>query len=450
MSIYFFEKNDKCVVFQSQTLKAWLADYGTKSILKAIMAGRAKEDVCGSFAISTERYNQLLSIANPGPEPEHPNDNSLSSLILHVSNTCNLACAYCYAHGGSYRSKASVMDVATVRKAIDAFFDQYSEIREVKFFGGEPFMNTDVIAEACRYIAAKKVRNEISRVPRYKVITNGTILPDSGLKAVRDYGIDVVLSVDGPEKVHDACRVYKGSSFGTFNDILKTANRLRESTNGSQPCGIEATYTAEHERAPISVHETVKYLSETFRVNPEKVNISPVIAEKGSPFNLNDLVSSFSLSVTDGIREQNLGNGCYSSQKINAYVRRLKLGLPAGSKICHAGSDWLAVSANGDVYPCYMFMDEKAFCMGNVHDAMFPSEQFHRLSSDFANAGNTRDQTCGSCCYKNLCASCMGMNYRENGDPFKMSSIQCRFNKSLLPPLIAEEAQEMLQMEECL
>lgn len=161
---------------------------------------------------------------------------AIQGVKIHVSNTCNLRCKYCYAHGGNYGEKDSLMTVPIAQKVVEFIekSDQLNELKYITFFGGEPLMNPDVIEYICEKTYQKGMM--------YLLQTNGTLLDDSILQLLTKYKIDVTVSLDGPKEINDFNRVRQDGK-GTYEEILKNICTMQE--QGVNISGIEATLSKE-------------------------------------------------------------------------------------------------------------------------------------------------------------------------------------------------------------
>ena len=386
---------------------------------------------------AAEKQQLSEQITKPVYEPMVPIDESyLSTLILHVSNACNMRCRYCFANHGNYGAESGLMPVRVALDAVEVFYRRYDRIKQIKFFGGEPLMNLDAIEAVCRDILGRYERGEVKKLPEYKIVTNGTILPERAMRLIRDYDIQTVFSMDGPEPVHDYARVFADDR-GSFSVIRDHFRALRDFTGGKQPYGVEMTYHAIHKAHGLSMSDVTDFFVREFGVDAHAVNISPVSAGDGSVFSLEDnnfclveaaeqLLDSFYQGKTD----------VPVDQKLYYLTRKIKRGIQTDRQVCNAAWKWVAVSATGDVYPCFMFMNRDEFKMGSIYSDLFNDPRYMRLTETWKNYDRLEKDTCGLCFCNRICVNCMGQNLDSSGSVYDKTPEQCRTTRKLMETLI--------------
>lgn len=289
-------------------------------------------------------------------------------------------------------------------------------------------MNPDVMEAVGRY-----VQNRPGQKPVIKAITNGTILSERHKQIVRDYQIKVVFSIDGPPAVHDAGRIFRDGR-GTFQKIYENFQELRAYTDGKQPYSIDVTYSGIHERNGLSVNDVVWYLSDLFDVRPSKVNVSVISAQPDSPYTLKDPMCMVK-SAEDALERARSGDD-RTHMKLRSVIRRLKNRALTGDSVCDACKSWAAVSYQGELYPCLMFMDRAEYAMGPVTPEMFLSEKYHHVYDRFQSYRKKTHWPCCDCIAKNVCAACMGINEYYTGDLHTSSPAQCRETQRIVQTAI--------------
>ena len=155
----------------------------------------------------------------------------LDRLVLNVSNVCNLNCCYCYAKGGSYGEDESFMEENVAIRTVDYFYNRYNDINSIQFFGGEPLLNPEIIQTVCEHILDKYNKNKIQKLPVFAVVTNGTIMSSKILEILSDYKIQITVSIDGPQFIHDPLR-----GQGTYDKIIENIEYLK---NENITIGVE-------------------------------------------------------------------------------------------------------------------------------------------------------------------------------------------------------------------
>ncbi len=340
-------------------------------------------------------------------------------LTFNVSNCCNMACKYCYAHGGSYHSKENLMKIDTAKKALDLFYSKYKKISSIKFIGGEPALNLEVTEFICRYQKEKLRRGEIAKLPEFIFVTNGTIVNDRLINLANEYGVKIGFSLDAPEFVNDQVRVMKDGT-GSASLVLENIRKLQEATQGREPYSVNAVYTKVEEEAGVSIPEIVHYIKDGLQI--PSVHIIPVDVPEESPYRL-----SGNQAFVDGVEEllaewRNTGNE-YFFHNLKGIIRKIEKKLCSPDYICDAGFGLFSISAEGKVYPCHLFTDLEEFCLGTVEENIFASERFWTLSRELREYNRLASEPCKSCPANRICIGCLGANYFRTGskyipDPF--------------------------------
>lgn len=385
------------------------------------------------YRVHEERKNELGIQLNAYNGENNIEDNGFDTLILHISNDCNLNCRYCFAGHGSYRSSKGMMTEETVCKAIDCIYNKYSYIHEIKLFGGEPALNLSAIETAGKHVMSLYNKGKIIKLPKFKIITNGTIVNERFIELIKKYKISVVFSIDGPSEIHDAARIDR-NGIGTFELVKNNFKKIRNATNDSQPYSIDVTFSHFHEQYGYSVNDTVKYLSETFGVRPNKINISLVSATNDDEYCLMDK-NHFENSAVNAISNMSDGNSCVH-MKLNAILKSLKKHSCAPENYCMAGGKWLAVSYTGAVYPCLMFMDRDEYYMGNVRENLFENEKYKKVNELFQNHKKKENIECRNCSFINLCSNCMGQNEFETGSIYHCTPNNCESKRKMIMTIV--------------
>lgn len=279
----------------------------------------------------------------------------VSGLTLIVATDCNMRCSYCYAGQGSYGRTRELMTMDVAEEAVRKVFAHFPHVRQVRFFGGEPFLNADVIRGVCGLITEDLGLRHIS----FAVETNGTLITDEIVSMVKEYSIDLGVSLDGPSSVHDYHRVFRDGT-GSHDLVVANLERLRE---GGVRFAVVCTYTEKHR--PMVMGELRAYLR----------HISPYY--QISPCMSHDLTTVVPISREDrlaGLRSAGDKDVGYELQPLQQLSSVFSDALP--EHFCDAQSR-LTVFPDGSVFPCELLCEDD-FYMGNVRMHDFPSSDFNR------------------------------------------------------------------------
>ncbi len=321
-------------------------------------------------------------------------DIPLQTLVLHVTDACNLDCVYCYR---SIRKQGArhqrTMDAATARAAIDLLFEHSGSCQEVVvvFFGGEPFLNVELISTTAAY--ARQKAHETGKIVQFAVTTNGTLLTPEAVRCIDEYHIGVTVSIDGYDAIHDRARPFADGSASSPR-VLEGLNTLF-AQRGLRPVAARVTVTQHPEAVP----EILAFLLEQ---GFTEVGFAPVTSVD-TAFQLSDdgmhtLLASFRSLAEDFLsrarRDEVLGFSNLIDLLVILHQGEIK------DYPCGAGLGLFAVAPDGRLYICQRLTDEEHCCMGTVTDG-FDREHVVRFR---ANVMAKRHEQCRRCWVRKICA----------------------------------------------
>ena len=362
----------------------------------------------------------------------------VKALCLHVTHDCNLACRYCFAEEGEYHGQRALMSFEVGKQALD-FLIEHSGNRtnlEVDFFGGEPLMNWDVVKQLVEYGRSREA--ETGKRFRFTVTTNGVLLNDEMMDFINREMHNVVLSIDGRKQVNDFMRPFR-SGKGSYDLILPKFKKMAESRN-QQQYYVRGTYT--HHNLDFS--EDVLHLADE---GFEQISVEPVVAPSTADY---------------AIQEADIPALCHEYEKLaEAILARRRAGngfnffhfmidLSGGPCVykrisgCGAGTEYLAVTPWGDLYPCHQFVGNTDFLLGNVKDGIVNTE----LRDRFKMVNVYAKDTCRDCFSKFHCSGgCAANAYNFTGDILKPYEIGCELQRKRLECALMIKAAEADQGE---
>ena len=318
----------------------------------------------------------------------------VKALCLHIAHDCNLACKYCFAEEGEYHGRRELMSLEVGKKAIDFLIANSGSRRnlEVDFFGGEPLMNFDVVKEIVAY--GRSLEKEHNKNFRFTLTTNGILLNDDIMEFANKEMANVVLSIDGRKEVHDHMRPSRNGK-GSYDIILPKFKKFAESRNQDKYY-VRGTFT--HNNLDFS--EDVKHLAE---LGFKQISVEPVVGLEEEQYSIKpeDLEKCF--EEYDKLAKYMIE--CKKAGKdFNFFHFMIDLsGGPCVAKRlsgCGSGTEYLAVTPWGDLYPCHQFVGEEEFLMGNVWDGVTTPE----LREKFKCSNVYSKPKCKNCFAKFYCS----------------------------------------------
>lgn len=334
------------------------------------------------------------------------NSKVIKALCLHVAHSCNLACSYCFAGQGKYHGKDALMSFETGKRAFDFLIENSGTRRnlEVDFFGGEPLLNWDVVKKLVGY--ARSIEKEKNKNFRFTLTTNGVLIDDEVIEFANKEMSNVVLSLDGRKDVHDRFRVdYAGK--GSYDKILPKFKKLVESRKGENYY-MRGTFT----------HFNTDFTKDIFHMADlgfRELSMEPVVCSPDSPSALTEedlpvLFEQYEILAKEMIRRRKNGDGF----TFYHYMLDLKNGPCIYKRIsgCGSGTEYMAVTPKGDLYPCHQFVGEEEYCLGNIWDGVKNTD----VQDKFRLCNAYSREECRDCWAKLYCSGgCAANSYHATG-----------------------------------
>ena len=357
----------------------------------------------------------------------------VKALCLHIAHDCNLACKYCFSDEGEYHGKRELMSYEVGKKALD-FLVANSGSRtnlEVDFFGGEPLMNFEVVKQLVKY--GRSLEEPNNKKFRFTLTTNGVLLDDDILEFANKEMSNLVLSLDGRKEVHDLMRPRRGGQ-GSYDTVVPKFIKAAESRN-QMNYYVRGTYT----RNNLDFAKDVIHMAD---LGFEQISVEPVVADKSESYaireeDIDTLIKQYDELTAEMIKRKKEG------KPFNFFHFMIDLsGGPCVAKRlsgCGSGTEYLAVSPSGDLYPCHQFMGMKDFLLGNVDEGVIRTD----IRDEFKLCNVYAKEKCKNCFAKFYCSGgCAANSYNFSGSINGTYEIGCELQKKRIECAIALKALE--------
>lgn len=398
-----------------------------------------------------EAYEEIESLKEEGllftedTYQEHPSfvnrKKVVKALCLHVSHDCNLKCKYCFASQGDFGGEKEMMSFEVGKRAIDYLIANSGNRRnlEIDFFGGEPLMNFDVVKELVAY--GRKVEKENGKNIRFTITTNGVLLDDDKIDYINEHMHNVVLSLDGRKEINDNMRPTVNDK-GSYDVIMPKFKKLVDKRPKDKYYYIRGTFTRDN----LDFSEDVlHFANEGFKLT----SVEPVVGDESNPYALREEDMDKVFAEYEKLAKQ------YAKRKLDGedftffhFVVDLNQGPCVIKRItgCGAGNEYLAVTPNGDIYPCHQFVGNDDFKLANILDdeVIIPQE----ISNMFRDAHVYSKEDCKTCWNKFYCSGgCHANAINFNDDIKKPYELGCEMQKKRTECSIMIQAKLMLEGE---
>ncbi|OOO00203.1 MAG: thioether cross-link-forming SCIFF peptide maturase [Epulopiscium sp. Nele67-Bin004] len=357
----------------------------------------------------------------------------VKALCLHVAHDCNLACKYCFASEGEYHGERSLMTAEVGKASIDFLIKNSGHRKniEVDFFGGEPLMNFGVVKEVVEYARSKEA--EANKNFRFTMTTNGILLNDEIIAFLNEHMHNVVLSLDGRPEINDQMRPTCNGR-GSYDVIVPKFKKLVESRNNKQYY-IRGTFT----------HNNLDFSQDVLHMADAgfgEVSVEPVVAPSDKGYALQDediekLCEEYETLAKEMLRRHKEDGECFN---FFHFMVDLTGGPCVHKRLagCGSGTEYLAATPEGDLYPCHQFVGMEEFKMGDVWEGVTNVDR--RKQFEASNV-YTKDD-CTKCWAKLHCSGgCAANSYNFNGNIDSTYEIGCALQKKRLECAIGIQAE---------
>lgn len=361
------------------------------------------------------------------PSPDvgaQPKSKEIKAMCMHLSHDCNLRCKYCFAGEGLYHGERMHMSLEVAKKAIDFLIANSGNRHnlEVDFFGGEPLMNFDVLKQTVEY--GRQQAKLHNKEFKFTTTTNGILLTEEVSKYLNEEMDNVVLSLDGRKQINDSQRPTANGK-GSF-DLIIDKYRFFRSIRGDKSYFIRGTFTSANP-------DFAKDVLEMTNLGFDQVSVEPVVLPEDHPLaikpeQMTEILDNYEQLAVKYVEMRKKPETWFS---FFHFVVELENGPCYKKRLvgCGAGSEYVAVTPDGSIYPCHQFAGESQYLLGNVFDGKLNEEirDMYRNSSIFTKP------VCQNCWAKYHCSGgCAANAIHYNGDINKPYLQACEMMKKRL------------------
>lgn len=345
----------------------------------------------------------------------------VKALCLHIAHDCNLACRYCFAEEGEYHGRRALMSYEVGKKALDFLIANSGKRRnlEVDFFGGEPLMNWEVVKQLVEYGRSQEEAH--GKHFRFTITTNGVLLNDEIMDFCNKEMSNVVMSLDGRKEVNDLMRPTRNGHGSSYDIIVPKFQKFAESRAGKDYY-VRGTFT----RNNLDFSEDVKHFAD---LGFEQMSIEPVVASPEEPYAIREedlpkILEEYDKLAVEYIKRKKEGRGF----NFFHFMIDLNQGPCVAKRLsgCGSGTEYLAVTPWGDLYPCHQFVGQEEFLMGNVDTGVTRTD----IRDEFKLCNVYAKEKCRKCFARFYCSGgCAANSYNFHGCITDAYDIGCEMQK---------------------
>lgn len=435
--IHQYKNNGFNMVLDVNSGSVHVVDEVVYDVLEQTAGGRKQEEICQilksrySEEEMQEAFREIRELTAQGmlfTEDAYRNAIDLfkdrpyvvKALCLHIAHDCNLACRYCFAQEGEYHGRRALMTPEVGKKALDFLIRNSGNRRnlEVDFFGGEPLMNWDTVKELVAY--GRKQEKKFDKNFRFTLTTNGVLLNEEVMEFANQEMANVVLSIDGRKEVHDYMRPFRKGA-GSYDLIVPKFQKMAEQRHQTNYY-VRGTFT----------HYNLDFAADVLHLADlgfKQISIEPVVAPPEEDYaiqkeDLPVIMEQYDILSREMIRREKEGRG------FNFFHFMVDLtGGPCVYKRlsgCGSGTEYLAVTPWGDLYPCHQFVGNESFILGNVDEGIKETD----ICDAFRQCNVYAKKACSECFARFYCSGgCAANSWNFTGRINDVYEIGCAMQK---------------------
>ena len=345
----------------------------------------------------------------------------VKALCLHIAHDCNLACRYCFAEEGEYHGRRALMSYEVGKKALDFLIANSGARRnlEVDFFGGEPLMNWEVVKQLVEY--GRSLEEPNNKRFRFTITTNGVLLNDEIMDFCNREMSNVVMSLDGRKEVNDYMRPTRNGHGSSYEITVPKFQKFAES-RGQKNYYVRGTFT----RNNLDFGNDVLHYAD---LGFEKLSMEPVVAAPEEPYSIREedlpqIMDEYDRLAKEFVKRQKEGRGF----KFFHFMLDLSQGPCVAKRLsgCGSGTEYLAVTPWGDLYPCHQFVGNEEFLLGNVDTGVVNT----KVRDEFKLCNVYAKEKCKNCFARFYCSGgCAANSFNFHGSITDAYDIGCEMQK---------------------
>ncbi len=390
-NIHLISRNGEYASFDKETYSLLSLNELTYQVIGFLQSGMSVLEVSLKTGVAVSEIKNLVSTLDAQVPLSNAKEKEnkkpvVNRITLHISNDCNLRCKYCYASGGNYKQKRGLMTEQTAKQFMDFCVEEFERIENIVFFGGEPFLNPHIIEYVCSEFTKLYAERKINYLPNFGAITNGTLESPKTLELIERYFSFLTISIDGPKVINDLNRIdrFGNGSYLRISEFIKKVKALPNIN-----LKYEATYTKQHAELGFT-HQS---LSDFFKTE----------------FGLDgDVVNEHSLEK-DVMYKQTAKNIEYTSSEYDAIFWSVLSAIveKQPKTMCSLSRGILAISVEGEIFPCHMNVGEKECSLGNIAGSNVYNDKAKFVKNQPGLDNKFKDNSvCHNCWSSNICGGC--------------------------------------------
>lgn len=408
----------------------------SEKVIEKLSRHYTREDIESCYQEIVELYNEKILFSDDDYEKyaKYSVASPVKAMCLNIAHDCNLRCKYCFASTGDFGKGRKLMSLETGKHAIDFLLENSGDRPnlELDFFGGEPLMNFDVVKQIVNY--ARSREGEYNKKFRFTITTNGLLLDDDKIDFINKEMSNVVLSIDGRKEVNDYFRV-RVDGTGSYDKIMPMYKKL-VAGRGDKEYYVRGTFTKKN----LDFSEDVFAL---YNEGFDQISVEPVVGDSDE-FALTEKELPAVFKEYEVLAQRILENE-KKGGKFNFFHFMIDLdqGPCAIKRLrgCGCGNDYVAITPDGDIFPCHQFVGIDEYKMGNIDEGTFNQE----MKADFAAAHVYSKPECQKCWAKFYCSGgCMANASHYAGDIKGTYELSCKLQRKRIECAIMIKAKLML------